>query len=183
MDLVQRLCRAFEKHGLKFFKEGKKTTYVARLRPRQITNEERFSDGIRKIVAYVRAHPNTKLNDLAGALIPESKRSAPPVAKKKEPKRRKQKRRPARSQQTSSSLPGRAHSPSGHPQDKNRHPAEGTGRGFPNRRPSPRPARSPFGQLHTDRLRRRRRSRLHRNHLLPLRSHLRKSRCSKICAG
>ena len=50
MDLVQRLCRAFEKQGLKFFKEGKKTTYVARLRPRQITNEDKFSDGIRKIV-------------------------------------------------------------------------------------------------------------------------------------
>ena len=99
MDMVQRLCRAFEKQGLKFFKEGKKTTYVARLRPRQITNEEKFSDGIRKIVSYVRSHPNTKLNDLAGALIPESKRSsAPPKPKKKKNRRRRSKRPAARPQ-------------------------------------------------------------------------------------
>jgi len=88
MDLVQRLCRAFEKQGLKFFKEGKKTTYVARLRPRPIPNEANFSDGIRRIVEFVRRKPNTKLNELAGALIPESKRSSPPPPKKQPKKKR-----------------------------------------------------------------------------------------------
>ena len=94
MDLVQRLCRAFEKQGLKFFKEGKKTTDVARLRPRQITDEGGFSDGIRRIVSYIRSHPNTKLNDLAGAMIPESKRSAPLPQPKKKPKRRRRTKKP-----------------------------------------------------------------------------------------
>jgi len=103
MDVVQRLCRAFEKQGLKFFKEGKKTTYVARLRPRPITNESQFSDGIQKIVSYVRAHPNAKLNDLAGALIPESKRSAPPAPKKKskrKPRKQRDRDRPTRAKRT-----------------------------------------------------------------------------------
>ncbi len=103
MDVVQRLCRAFEKQGLKFFKEGKKTTYVARLRPRPIKNESQFSDGIQKIVSYVRAHPNAKLNDLAGALIPESKRSAPPAPKKKskrKPRKQRDRDRPARARRT-----------------------------------------------------------------------------------
>ncbi|MEM9480435.1 MAG: hypothetical protein AAGA58_12350 [Verrucomicrobiota bacterium] len=76
LDVMQFLCRKFEEAGLKFFKKGKKRTFVTLSRPRQIPADVSFSEGIHRIVDFVRYNPGTTLNKLAGMLIPKEERSA-----------------------------------------------------------------------------------------------------------
>ena len=71
LPMIQRLCRKFEKEGLKFFKRGKKTLYVSVVRPRGIADEEAFTDRIRKIVAFVRENPQARVVQLLDALVPD----------------------------------------------------------------------------------------------------------------
>ncbi len=70
LPLIQELCRAFERRGLKFFKRGKKTLYVALTRPRSISDESALTDRVRKIVDYIRDHPNTSVTQMLIDLVP-----------------------------------------------------------------------------------------------------------------
>ena len=91
LDVMQFLCRKFEESGLKFFKKGKKRTFVTLSRPRPIPSDVSFSEGVTRIVDFVRLNPGTNLNQMAGMLLPKEERSRieePPrkKRKKKEPK-------------------------------------------------------------------------------------------------
>ena len=61
LELVQELCRQFETHGLRFFKENKKETYVARSRPRPLEASTAVSDRVKRIVQFIREHREVDL--------------------------------------------------------------------------------------------------------------------------
>ena len=69
LPMIQHLCRAFEKEGLKFFKRGKKALHVSVARPRPIRDESAFTDRVREIVQFVREHPKARAVDLLDALV------------------------------------------------------------------------------------------------------------------
>ncbi|MEM0896148.1 MAG: hypothetical protein AAGJ79_04615 [Verrucomicrobiota bacterium] len=87
LDVMQFLCRKFEEAGLKFFKKGKKRTFVTLSRPRQIPTDVSFSEGIHRIVDFVRYNPGATLNKLAGMLIPKEERSSEAREKKPQPEK------------------------------------------------------------------------------------------------
>ena len=68
LPMIQSLCRAFEKDGLKFFKRGKKALHVCTTRPRAIEVSEEFSDSVRRIVDFLAAHDRCRVVDLLEAL-------------------------------------------------------------------------------------------------------------------
>ncbi|MEM8953421.1 MAG: hypothetical protein AAGD22_04640 [Verrucomicrobiota bacterium] len=68
--LIQELCRAVEKHGLKVFKEGKKRLHVSPARPRRLDPDANLTDTLESIVHFIREHPESKTVDLLEALIP-----------------------------------------------------------------------------------------------------------------
>lgn len=76
LELVQELCRQFERHGLRFFKENKKETYVSRSRPRPLDPGLPVSDRVKAIVAYIREHTGCTYHDVLVALAPKSKAAA-----------------------------------------------------------------------------------------------------------
>lgn len=68
LAMVQALCAAFEKEGLRFFKRGKKALHVSAVRPRPIRSSVSFTVQIQNIVDFVVKHPEAKVMDLLDAL-------------------------------------------------------------------------------------------------------------------
>lgn len=68
MQLVQELCRLFEGHGLRFFKENKKETFVSRSRPRPLDERVPISNRIRAIVEFIRSRKRATAKDLLAHL-------------------------------------------------------------------------------------------------------------------
>lgn len=68
LALIQVLCRAFEKQGLKFFKRGKKALHVSVVRPRSIGEGTSLTEQVQLIVDYIVANPRSKVVDLLDAL-------------------------------------------------------------------------------------------------------------------
>ncbi|MBL9152995.1 MAG: hypothetical protein JNK37_10935 [Verrucomicrobiales bacterium] len=74
LQMIQHLCREFEKTGLRFFKRGKKALHVSVTRPRGIEDEEALSERVREIVQFIRKHPKKKVVDLLDALVSDYQR-------------------------------------------------------------------------------------------------------------
>lgn len=81
LRLVNNLSQQFAKQGLQFFKVNKSITHVAVARPKfldlQSTN---VSEGIRRIVEFIEAHPGCTRRQLAEALVPVQTAPAAPAA-------------------------------------------------------------------------------------------------------
>lgn len=85
LKVVNILSGQFARQGLQFFKVNKSVTHVAVARPRFLDLEESpVSDGIRKIVDFINAHPRTTRKKLLEALAPGGA-IAPPEVKPAEP--------------------------------------------------------------------------------------------------
>lgn len=72
MPMVKNVSPAMEKAGLRFFKLGKKETYVARSRPRAFNAKTEVSPRIRSIVQYIRDNEKQDLHKLVTALVPNA---------------------------------------------------------------------------------------------------------------
>jgi hypothetical protein len=72
LELVQELCRQFETHGLRFFKENKKETYVARSRPRPLEASTAVSDRVKRIVQFIREHAKSTYREVVIGLVPQA---------------------------------------------------------------------------------------------------------------
>jgi hypothetical protein len=71
LKVVNVLSGQFARQGLQFFKVNKSVTHVAVARPRYLDLEASpVSDGIRKIVEFINAHPRTTRKKLLEALAP-----------------------------------------------------------------------------------------------------------------
>lgn len=68
LTMIQALCRAFEKQGLKFFKRGKKALHVSVVRPRSMGEGTSFTEQVQLVVDYIVANPRCKVVDLLDAL-------------------------------------------------------------------------------------------------------------------
>ena len=68
LPMIQALCRAFEKHNLKFFKRGKKSLHVSAVRPKALDKSVPLSDAIKQLVDYVSEHPRCLVVDMLDAL-------------------------------------------------------------------------------------------------------------------
>lgn len=71
MPMVRNVSPMLEKTGLRFFKIGRKETYVARSRPRGLSKAD-VSPRIRSIVQYIRDNEKQDLNKLVTALVPNA---------------------------------------------------------------------------------------------------------------
>lgn len=80
MHLVQELCRELESHGLRFFKRGKKATFVCRSRPQFIGAGITLSERVRSIVEMVRANPGISYGKVVSTLAPPVPPSEPTPA-------------------------------------------------------------------------------------------------------
>ena len=81
LAMIQALCRALEKQGLKFFKRGKKALHVSVVRPRPIGEGTSLTEQVQLMVDYIVANPRSKVVDLLDALAddfnkPEQKKGA-----------------------------------------------------------------------------------------------------------
>jgi hypothetical protein len=71
LQIATVLSQQFATRGLQFFKVGKTITHVAVARPHFLDMEATpVSEGVRKIVEYINAHPKINRRDLVGALAP-----------------------------------------------------------------------------------------------------------------
>lgn len=70
LPLVQALCQEFERHGLRFFKRGKKSLHVAAVRPKALDEGVILTDAIRDIVEFVKNDPKPTVAGLLEALVP-----------------------------------------------------------------------------------------------------------------
>ncbi len=68
LPMIQALCRAFEKKGLKFFKQGKKALHVSMVRPKAVSGAVSLTDQIQAILDHLSANPRCKVIDLLDAL-------------------------------------------------------------------------------------------------------------------
>jgi hypothetical protein len=85
LKVVNVLSGQFARQGLQFFKVNKTVTHVAVARPRYLDLEASpVSDGIRKIVEFINAHPRTNRKKLLEALAPGGV-GAPAAEAKAEP--------------------------------------------------------------------------------------------------
>lgn len=79
LQIATVLSQQFASHGLQFFKVNKTITHVAPARPHYLDLETvPVSDGIRKIVQYIDAHPRCSRRQLIEALAPGSQTPPPP---------------------------------------------------------------------------------------------------------
>ena len=75
------LSQAFANAGLQFFKRDKTIVHVSVARPHYLDlSTQVVSDGVKKIVSYIEAHPKTTRKQLIDALAPASPAIAAPVA-------------------------------------------------------------------------------------------------------
>lgn len=71
IDVVHSLSQQFSKRSLQFFKVNKSVTHVAIARPRFLDLEASpVSDGVRRIVDFINAHPKCNRKQLMEALAP-----------------------------------------------------------------------------------------------------------------
>lgn len=78
LQVATVLSQQFASRGLQFFKVGRTITHVAVARPHFLDMEATpVSDGIRKLVEYINAHPKINRRDLIEALSPTPARPAP----------------------------------------------------------------------------------------------------------
>lgn len=71
LKVVNILSGQFAREGLQFFKVNKSVTHVAVARPHYLDlDASPVSDGIRKIVDFINAHPRTTRKKLVEALVP-----------------------------------------------------------------------------------------------------------------
>ncbi|MEM9280268.1 MAG: hypothetical protein AAGA96_00440 [Verrucomicrobiota bacterium] len=68
LAMIQALCRAFEKEGLRFFKRGKKALHVSMVRPKPISESVSLTPQVQRIVDHLLQHPRTQVIDLLDAL-------------------------------------------------------------------------------------------------------------------
>jgi hypothetical protein len=79
MQIATSLSQAFAHHGLQFFKVNKTVTHVAVARPHYLDLETTpVSDGVKRIVEFINAHPKSNRRKLIEALAPAP--AKPPVA-------------------------------------------------------------------------------------------------------
>ena len=81
LPMIQSLCREFEKHGMRFFKRGKKALHVSSIRPRAISASVSLSVEVQKIVDHVIANPGRKVVDMLDSLVDDftkPDKAAPP---------------------------------------------------------------------------------------------------------
>ena len=78
LQIATDLSRAFANHGLHFFKVNKTVTHVSVARPQFLDIETTpVSDGIKKIVEFINAHPKCSRRKLVESLAPTPKPTAP----------------------------------------------------------------------------------------------------------
>lgn len=70
LPLIQALCQEFERHGLRFFKRGKKALHVSAIRPKAIDEDVTLTEAIRNIVDFVKDQPKPTVAGLLTALVP-----------------------------------------------------------------------------------------------------------------
>lgn len=71
LKVVTVLSQQFAGHGLQFFKVNKTVTHVAVARPHYLDVETTpISEGVKRIVDWIKAHPNSKRRQLLEALAP-----------------------------------------------------------------------------------------------------------------
>lgn len=71
LKVVNILSGQFSRQGLQFFKVNRTVTHVAVARPRYLDMEATpVSEGVRKIVDFINAHPRTNRRKLIEALVP-----------------------------------------------------------------------------------------------------------------
>jgi hypothetical protein len=80
LELVQELCRQFETHGLRFFKEDRKATFVSRSRPRPLDPSTSVSDRVRRIIQFIREHPAATYKEVVIGLVPRAGGLVSPAA-------------------------------------------------------------------------------------------------------
>jgi len=86
LPIATKLSQQFATHGLQFFKVDKTVTHVSVARPQYLDIESTpVSDGIRRIVEYINAHPKCTRKKLVEALAPTPKSAPAPVAEKPAP--------------------------------------------------------------------------------------------------
>ena len=74
VPMVKNVSPMLEKAGLRFFKLGRKETYVARSRPRALGAKTEVSPRIRSVVQFIRDNEKQDLNKLVTALVPNAAR-------------------------------------------------------------------------------------------------------------
>ncbi len=80
MQIATALSQAFAQQGLQFFKVNKTVTHVAVARPRYLDLETTpVSDGVKRIVDFINAHPKCSRRTLIEALAPSPAPTAPPT--------------------------------------------------------------------------------------------------------
>lgn len=80
LQIATTLSQQFAQHGLQFFKVNKTVTHVWVARPKYLDLETTpVSDGVRKIVEYINAHPKSTRRDLVEALAPTPAPTVLPV--------------------------------------------------------------------------------------------------------
>lgn len=81
LKVVNILSQQFASHGLQFFKVNKSITHVAVARPHYLDlDSSPVSEGIRRIVEYITAHPGCNRRRLTEALAPTPAQPAPAPA-------------------------------------------------------------------------------------------------------
>lgn len=79
LPLIQSICQEFERHGLKFFKRGKKSLHVSAVRPKALDENVALTDAIRAIVEFVKNDPRPTVAGLLEALVPGFQRPEGPA--------------------------------------------------------------------------------------------------------
>jgi hypothetical protein len=80
MQIATALSQAFAQHGLQFFKVNKSVTHVAVARPHFLDLETTpVSDGVKRIVEFISAHPKCNRRKLMEALTPSPAPAPIPV--------------------------------------------------------------------------------------------------------
>lgn len=80
--IFQAVCSLLEKHGLKFFKRGKKALHVSMVRPREISRELSLTDRVQSIVSLVQEKPGIYVVDVLDATCESFKKPEVPKDKK-----------------------------------------------------------------------------------------------------
>ena len=80
MQIATSLSQAFAHHGLQFFKVNKTVTHVAAARPSYLDLETTpVSDGVKRILEFINAHPKCNRRKLIEALAPSPAPAPIPV--------------------------------------------------------------------------------------------------------
>ncbi len=81
LPMIQSLCREFEKHGMRFFKRGKKALHVSSIRPKAISAGVALSADVQKVVDFVIANPGRKVVDMLDSLVEDFTKPDPKADK------------------------------------------------------------------------------------------------------